>query len=127
MGELLASAVRQTEPDASPERLTLEQNRFLRAPLVIGIVSRVREGIAIPEWEQILSAGACCMNIVTATHALGYAANWITEWCAFHPLVREGLGLHSGERIAGFIYIGKPAVPLIERVRPDLDSLISRF
>jgi hypothetical protein len=54
-------------------------------------------------------------------------ANWITEWCAFDPLVHEGLGLKAGERIAGFIYIGKPAVPLQERVRPELDSLITRF
>jgi len=127
MGELLAQAVRKTEPDASPERLTLEKNRFLRAPVVIGLVSRVREGIAIPEWEQILSSGAAGMSIVIATHALGFVANWITEWCAYHPLVQEGLGLHSGERIAGFIYIGHPAAPLMERVRPDLDTLITRF
>lgn len=127
MGEMLADVVSTTEHDASPERLTLERNRFLRAPVVIGVVSRVREGIPIPEWEQILSAGASCMSIVIAAHALGFVANWITEWCAFHPLVRQRLGLGSGERIAGFIYIGTPAAPLQERVRPDLDTLITRF
>ena len=127
MGELLAQVVQQAEHDASPERLSLERNRFLRAPIVIGVVSRVREGIAIPEWEQILSAGACGMSIAIAAHALGFVANWITEWCAYHPLVREGLELKNGERIAGFIYIGRRAAPLIERARPDLDSLVTRF
>jgi nitroreductase len=127
MGVLLADVVQQTEPDPSPERLALERNRFLRAPVVIGVVSRVREGIPIPEWEQIMSAGACCMTITIAAHAMGFVANWITEWCAYHPLVREELGLKSGERIAGFIYIGHPAVPLEERVRPDLESLITAF
>ena len=127
MGEILADVVRATEPDASPERLALERNRFLRAPVVIGVVSRVREGIPIPEWEQTLSAGACGMSIVIAAHALGFVANWITEWCAYHPLVREQLGLGSGERIAAFIYIGKPAAPIVDRPRPDLDSLITRF
>jgi nitroreductase len=127
MGELLVQVIQQTEPEASPERINLERNRFLRAPVVIGVVSRVREGFVIPEWEQILSAGACCMSIVLAAHALGFVANWITEWCAFHPLVREGLGLKNGERIAGFTYVGKPAAPVMERVRPDLDSLITRF
>jgi nitroreductase len=127
MGELLARVVQQTEPDASTERLALERNRFLRAPIVIGVVSRVRDGIPIPEWEQILSAGSSCMSMVIAAHAMGFVANWITEWCAYHPLVREGLGLKSGERIAGFIYIGHPAAPLMERVRPDLDSLITLF
>lgn len=127
MGELLADAIRKTEPDASPERLNLEKNRFLRAPVVIGVVSRVREGIPIPEWEQVLSAGAACMNILIATHALGFVANWITEWCAFDPVVQDGLGLKPGERIAGFIYIGHPAAPLVERARPDWESLITRF
>jgi len=127
MGELLAQVIVESEPDASPERLALERNRFLRAPVVIGVVSRVREAIPIPEWEQMMSAGACTMSIVIAAHAMGFVANWITEWCAYHPLVRERLGLKPGERIAGFVYIGHPAAPLEERGRPNLDALITRF
>jgi len=127
MGELLVAALRQTEPEASEERVALERNRFLRAPVVVGVVSRVREAIPIPEWEQILSAGACCQTMLIAATAMGYVGNWITEWCAYHPRVREGLDLKSGERIAGFLYFGKPAVALEERVRPDLDSLITRY
>ena len=127
MGELLADAVRETEPDASPERLALERGRFLRAPLVIGVVSRVREAIPIPEWEQTLSSGACCMTMVIAAHAMGFVANWITEWCAYHPLVRERLGLKPGERIAGFIYIGHSAAPLEDRPRPNPESLTTRL
>jgi nitroreductase len=127
MGELLSDAVQRTEHEASPERLALERNRFLRAPVVIGVVSRVREAVPIPEWEQMMSAGACCMSLVIAAHAMGFVANWITEWCAYHPLVRDGLGVKSGERIAGFIYIGHPAAPLEDRPRPSLDSLITRF
>ena len=127
MGELLADVVRETEPDASPERLSLERNRFLRAPVVIGVVSRVREAIPIPEWEQTMSAGACCMTMVLAAHALGFVANWITEWCAYHPTVLQRIGLKPTERIAGFIYIGHPAAPLEERVRPDMDKIVSYY
>ena len=100
---------------------------FWRAPLVIAVISQISEKIAIPEWEQVLSAGASCMSIILAAHAQGFVANWITEWCAFHPAVREQLELHSGERIAGFIYVGRPAMPLVERARPDLDTLVSEF
>jgi nitroreductase len=127
MGEVLAEATRADDAGASDERLRLERERFLRAPVVIGVISRVREGIPIPEWEQILSAGACAQTLVLAAHALGYVANWITEWCAYHPRVRERLGLKSGERVAGFVYIGTPAVPLEERPRPDHHALVTRF
>lgn len=126
-GDLLVEALQQTEPDASSERVTQERHRFLRAPVVVAVISRVREAIAIPEWEQMLSAGAVCQNMLLAAHAMGYVGSWITEWYAFHPHVRDGLGLKSGERIAGFLYFGKPAVPLEERVRPDMSKLVTRF
>jgi nitroreductase len=125
-GEVLAECLKAGEP-ASEERLAMERGRFLRAPVVVAVISRVREGIPIPEWEQQLSSGAVCQTMLIAATALGYVANWITEWPAYNPLVSERLGLQPGERIAGCIYIGRPAMPLEERVRPDLDKLVTRF
>jgi nitroreductase len=125
-GEVLAECLKATEA-ANDERLAMERNRFLRAPVVVGVVSRVREGIPIPVWEQELSAGAVCQTMLIAATAMGYVANWLTEWPAFNPLVAERLGLQDGERIAGFVYIGKPSLDLEERVRPDLDRIVSRF
>jgi len=126
-GAVLAECLKATEPDASEERLEIERRRFLRAPVVVAVISRVREGIPIPVWEQQLSAGAVCETALLAATALGFVANWITEWPAYNPLVSGRLGLEQGERIAGCLYIGRPAVPLEERVRPDLDKLVSRF
>ena len=108
-------------------RQARERGRFLRAPLVVGVVSRVREGIPIPVWEQELSAGAVCQTMLVAATAMGFVANWLTEWYAFSARIAERLGLKDGERIAGFIYIGKAAQPLEERVRPELDKIVTRF
>jgi nitroreductase len=127
MGEVLAQSLLETEPQTAPERLDQERHRFLRAPVVVAVVSRVREAIPIPEWEQILSAGAVCQTLLIAAHAMGFVANWLTEWCAFHPGVKERLGLKPGERIAGFVYIGTSAVVLEERVRPDMRKIVARF
>jgi nitroreductase len=128
MGKILAESLTTTEPGAATEeRLAQERGRFLRAPVVVGVISRTRESIPIPEWEQELSAGAVCQTMLIASHALGFVANWLTEWCAFHPLVKERIGLKPGERVAGFIYIGQPAQPLEERVRPDMAKIVSRF
>jgi len=102
MGDILAETI-AGERDITPERFEQERGRFMRAPVVVGVVSRVREAIPIPMWEQQLSAGAVCMSIVIAAHASGFVANWITEWCAYHPKVLERIGLRPNERIAGFI------------------------
>lgn len=126
MGEILAECF-AGEPGATPERLAEERGRFLRAPVVVGVVSRAREGLKIPIWEQQLSAGAVCQNMLIAAHAQGLVACWITEWCAYSSRVGERIGLKDGERIAGFIYIGTSAKALEDRARPDLDTLITRF
>jgi nitroreductase len=126
MGEVLAECI-ASERDTSPERVEQERNRFMRAPVVIGVVSRTREQIAIPIWEQELSAGAVCMTMVLAAHSMGFVANWITEWCAYHPQVLAKLGLKPTERIAGFIYIGQPVDPLEDRPRPPVEAITTRF
>jgi len=126
MGAILAEIV-SGAPDMSPDRIEQERGRFLRAPVVVGVVSRTREQIPVPVWEQELSAGAVCMNILTAAHAMGFVANWITEWCAYHPKVLEKIGLRATERIAGFIYIGQPGVALEDRPRPQVEAITTRF
>jgi nitroreductase len=126
-GELLVRALSQAEPGATEERIAQERTRFLRAPVIIGVVSRVRDGVPIPEWEQVLSAGAACQTLCIAAHAMGFVANWITEWCAYHPAVCEGLGLVAGERIAGFIYLGHPAEPLEDRPRPAFETIAQEW
>jgi nitroreductase len=110
-----------------PKHIEDERGRFLRAPVVIGVVSTAREQIKVPVWEQELSAGAVCQNILIAAHALGYVGNWLTEWYAYHPVVKEKIGLKPGERIAGFIYIGTSTVDLEERSRPEMDKIVRYF
>ncbi|HEY0281225.1 MAG TPA: nitroreductase [Rhizomicrobium sp.] len=127
-GKLLVECLKETDAViVTPERAAQEAGRFLRAPVVVGVVSRVRAAIPIPEWEQQLSAGAVCQTVLIAAHALGFVANWLTEWYAYHPLVSERLGLKPGERIAGFIYIGKSAIALEDRLRPDMEKIVTRF
>lgn len=124
-GDILAEVLK-----AEGERekyIAEERGRFLRAPVVIGVISSARELHKVPVWEQELSAGAVCQNILIAATALGFVANWLTEWYAFHPVVKERLGLKPGERIAGFIYIGTAKDPLEERPRPEMDRIVSRF
>ena len=111
----------------SPARLELEAGRFLRAPLVVSVISRVTPVPAAPEWEQILSAGAACQTLCLAANALGFGTNWITEWYGYSAGVRKLLGLADNERVAGFIYIGTVSQKLPDRDRPKLSDIVSRW
>jgi nitroreductase len=126
-GAAIAAAFRAKYPDAKPEHVEAESGRLARAPLVIAVVSRAGPHVKIPEWEQVLSAGAAAMNLVLAAHALGYGASWITEWYAYDRGVLDALGLAPHERIAGFVHIGQPPGVPEDRPRPPLDEIASRF
>jgi len=126
-GEVIAAAFLAKYPDAKPEHVAQERTRLARAPLVIAVVSRAAPHVKIPEWEQVLSAGAAAMNLVTAAHALGFAANWITEWYAYDRQVLDALGLAPHEKIAGFVHIGRPAQPPEDRPRPPLGDIVTRY
>lgn len=126
-GQVLRDAFVKAGPEVDADRADLEMLRFLRAPTIIAVVSRVTSNIKIPEWEQQLSAGAVCQNMLVAATMLGYASQWLTEWYAFDETVNEALGLGEGERIAGYIYLGGKAEQPKERVRPDLAERVTRW
>lgn len=95
-------------------------------PMGVAVISRAAAG-EIPEWEQVLSAGAVCTNLLYASQAMGYGANWITDWYAYDDEARAILGLMPHERVAGYILIGTPAGPPLERERPKDEDLVTRW
>lgn len=123
-GELLKNAWLAENPDAPSAKLDLEAERFLRAPVVLCVVSKIRHGKK-PAWEQILSAGALCYNLSLAANSLGYGTNWLTEWYSYSPHFKQSLGIAPEDHIAGFIYIGKTSAEQDDRERPDLSRIVT--
>jgi nitroreductase len=124
LADLLDSAYRREKPDAG--RLELEaMHQFAhQAPTLVVALSAPVAGSKIPLWEQELSSGAAIMNLLHASHALGFAAGWLTGWPAYNEDVRAAFA-KAGERIAGFIFIGTPGRPQEERPRPEYDEIVS--
>jgi nitroreductase len=126
-GRIAASLLSQDDPSLSEARLDAERSRFSRASLVIAVVSRAAPHVKIPEWEQLLSAGAVCMNLVISANALGFVAAWLTEWCAYDRRFCEALGLAAHEKFAGFVHIGRANMASEDRARPALAEIVSYF
>ena len=95
-------------------------------PMTVAVIFSPK-GEAKPVWEQELSAGAVCTLMLVAAEAMGFGANWITDWYSYDPEALAILGLAPGEKVAGFIHLGTASEAPLERVRPDLGSLVSRW
>lgn len=126
-GAIIAAEYARRNPGAEAQQLEIESKRFMHAPLVIGVVSCAGAHPKIPEWEQVLSAGASCMNLVIAACAMGFSACWLTQWYAYDESVRAAFGLKPGERVAGFVHIGRREGAVEDRPRPALDDIVTHF
>lgn len=124
---MLEAAYRAANPD--PGRLEIEAvQRFAhQAPELIVALSAPVPSHKIPVWEQELSCGAACMNLLLAAHALGYAAGWVTGWATYSDAVLHALGGKAGERIAGFVFIGTAGAEPEERIRPEYEEIVSEW
>ena len=123
--KILAPEFKLNNPDASKEEIEYERNRFKRASVVIGVLSKPVSHPKIPLWEMELSAGAVCANLLIAAQSLGYAAQWLTEWYSYNKImIKEIGGDPKTDKIAGFIYIGDKVKQPIERRRPLKEKVI---
>ncbi|HEX8585449.1 MAG TPA: nitroreductase [Allosphingosinicella sp.] len=126
--QMLERAYRAGKAEA-PGRLELEavQGFAHQAPELVIVLSSPVEGTKFPAWEQELSCGAACMNLLLATHALGFAGGWVTGWATFSDEVLDGIGGGPGERIAGFFFLGSLPGEQEERPRPELEQVVRRW
>jgi len=107
-------------------RAVAKLGKLKAPPLGVAVISSLAAG-DIPEWEQLLSAGAVCTTLLYAAQAAGYGANWITDWYAYDAEARALLGLAPAERVAGYVFIGTVKDAPLERERPDSAALTSRW
>lgn len=122
--DLLRRAYLDGRPEAGRLELEAVDQFAMQAPTLVVALSKPAYASHIPLWEQELSAGAACMNLLHAAHALGFVGGWLTGWAAYSDTVRDAFG-GKDERIAGFIFIGSPSRPLDERPRPAYEAIVT--
>lgn len=127
IGDVIAESFKKNNPDAIEEQIEMEQERLERAPVVVAVLSKVRKGHKIPEWEQVLSAGAACQTMLIAAQSMGYAAQWLTEWYAYDAAVKAAVGAEADDEIAGFLFFGNEMAEATERARPEFDNIVSEW
>jgi len=123
---LLHKALHAEDECAGPAHHEKEDEFARQGEALVVVVSSPTSDHKIPVWEQQLSAGAAAMNLLTAAHAMGYVAGWLTGWRAYSPMVNAAFA-GPGERIAGFIFIGSPGRELEERQRPNPAEIIRNW
>lgn len=130
---VIEGAARERLAQAAAERLIalgretdIEKcaGQFRQGAVIVAVILSPKPNDAVPDWEQLLSAGAVCTALLNAALASGWGANWLTGPLARDPEFLSGqLGCAGDETVAGFIHIGTERVQPSERDRPDVGRL----
>lgn len=126
LATLITTAYLAERPDAARLEIETLEAFATQAPSLVVVLSSPNPERKIPVWEQELSVGAACMNLLHAAHAHGFVGGWLTGWAAYSDVVRDAFGA-APERIAAFMFIGSPSRDLEERPRPDPENVISTW
>ena len=128
LGDAFAEEFTRQNPGVPEDRLHLEWIRPQRSPVLVIVSSRIvpdRDGV--PPVEQLLSCGNVCFNLLHAATALGYGAQWVTNWPAYNENIKATLGIPTDDHLVGFVHIGTPKGPPQERQRPVISEVVSRL
>ena len=126
-GAAMQARWRVLHPEHGEDALAMARGLFLRAPMVVAVVSTAKPHPKIPEWEQLMSSAAVCQTMLLAATALGVGCQWNTDWIAYDPGMAKAMGLAPHEKITGFIYLGTAMSAYEDRPRPDPMSLVTRW
>lgn len=127
LGARLDALYARQHPDLAPGKGDMWRAYLERAPLTVVLVSRPDPAAKVPEWNQMLSAGAAGMALTLAATAMGFATQWLLKWPGRDPEAAALLGVRSGEKVAGFIHLGRPRLVAPDRARPVLDEVVTRW
>ena len=127
LSKIFVNFISETTNDASDLLLSKYKNAPFRAPMIIVLVSQVKDHPKVPEIEQILSTSAAAQNILLALHALNYGAIWRTGKVSLNKKISKHFNLDDSCLILGYIYVGTPSIEPKEIPEVDVDDFVTRW
>lgn len=98
-----------------------------RAPMIIACVTDYKNHPKVPEFEQLLSAGAGVQNLLLALQAQGFASVWRSGNLMNSQAVKQFFNLTDNNQVVGFIYVGMAGAELPPRKAVNTDDFLTFY
>ena len=129
-------AAAATRVQGDPARYDMNRDKYrltARAPLLVVAAAKVDPAHKVAPIEQVFAAAGATQLVLTAAHALGFAAFLFSGASVFDEQLKTELGLGAQDHLIGFICIGtaagpgKPGPSAEESVRAGLESTVRQW
>ena len=123
LGDALARALIERDPDATAEQQAQAREKAERAPeLLLLVVDDDRGDPEVDVLERTLSAGCAVQNLLLMATELGYGSALTSGKGLKSRAVRELFGLGPGEHAICFVSLGTPTRAPQGRARPEVEE-----
>jgi nitroreductase len=130
----LAAAATRVQGDPVRYEINREKYRLTsRAPLLVIAAAKIDTAHKVAPIEQTFAAAGAAQLVLTASHALGFAAFLFSGAGVFDAPLKAELGLGATDHLIGFICIGtaagpgKPGPTAEEAVRKGLEATVTQW
>lgn len=106
LSKIFTDYIEGTNQDSNDLVLQKYKNAPYRAPMIIVLVTNVKEHPKVPAIEQMLSTAAAAQNILLALNALNYGAIWRTGVLSLNDQIGKYFNFNKNQNILGYLYVG---------------------
>ena len=108
LSQIFVKYLKDTKEDLNDLTLQKYKNAPYRAPMVIVLITNIKEHPKVPDIEQMLSTASATQNILLALNALNYGAIWRTGILSLNDKIGKYFNLNENQKILGYLYVGTP-------------------
>lgn len=130
-GEVLLEAQRALSAQAGEvlDEMTVKKtlNMPLRAPMIIAVATNMKYHEKVPEFEQLLSAGAAVQNMLLTLESLGYKSVWRSGPLCQTQQVKAYFGIEDKDTLCALIYTGSSSVEMPCRALADVNDFVQYY
>lgn len=113
--------------DLDNQKLEKFKNAPYRAPMVIVLISNIKDHPKVPEVEQLLSTAAAAQNILLSLNAMGYGGIWRTGIFALNEKISKYFQLKNSHQILGYLYVGTPSSDKNKIPEENIEEYVTRW
>tara|TARA_B110000263_G_C15297164_1_gene506115 strand:- start:239 stop:796 length:558 start_codon:yes stop_codon:yes gene_type:complete len=127
LSKIFVDYLKDTKKDLNDLILKKYKNDPYRAPMVIVLISNIKEHPKVPGIEQMLSTAAAAQNILLALNALNYGAIWRTGEFSLNDQIGKYFNFNENQNILGYLYVGTPIGEAKQIPDINIDEFVTRW
>lgn len=127
LSKIFTDYIKDTNDDLNDLIIQKYKNAPYRAPMIIVLITNIKEHPKVPAIEQMLSTASAAQNILLALNALNYGAIWRTGKVSLNDDICKYFNLDKNSKILGYIYVGTPSIVPKKIPEINIDDFVTKW